>query len=222
MIKAVIFDLDGVLVEGAEKMHYAVWKRFFGERKIMLNKEIYNRYIGMSPGSIVKDMHEKKGIVLSKKEIAMLAKEKDRIYLSIALAKLKPEKRTLSLLKSLKKEGYRLGLATSAQRDVAEVQTRKIGVREYFDSTVTASDVRNGKPNPEVFLKSAKLLGISPKECMVIEDARNGIEAAKKAGMKCIALETTHKKSELEKADLIVKNMAGLTLEMIRGLENGK
>jgi beta-phosphoglucomutase-like phosphatase (HAD superfamily) len=90
-----------------------------------------------------------------------------------------------------------------------------LNIKKFFDVIITVEDVEQGKPEPDVFLLASKTLNISPKRCIVIEDAPVGIEAAKTAGMLCIALTTTHKKEELDPAHLIVKNLNHISVKDI-------
>jgi beta-phosphoglucomutase-like phosphatase (HAD superfamily) len=97
-----------------------------------------------------------------------------------------------------------MALATGASRKKLEFVLQKLPIKQYFDAMITADETNSGKPDPEVFLNAAKELGVTPGNCIVMEDARNGAQAAKKGGMLCIAITTTRSEDQLQAADLIV------------------
>ena len=116
---------------------------------------------------------------------------------------------------------WRIGLmGYSSRRENVELLINALRLKEDFDVLISAAEVKNGKPAPDVFLISAEKLKIKPKNCLVIEDAPVGIEAAKRAGMKSIALTTTHEKNELLNADLIVKDLSEVSIQDIMLLLN--
>jgi HAD superfamily hydrolase (TIGR01509 family) len=129
-----------------------------------------------------------------------------------------PTKGLKKLLATLSRTNYKIGLGTSAPSYKTKIVLETLGIKEFFNSIVTAEEVRQGKPNPEIYLKVAKKLNVKPKECIVIEDAPKGIEAAKNAGMKCIAIPTTHKKAELKNADKIINSFNKLTMKVIESI----
>ena len=106
-----------------------------------------------------------------------------------------------------------MALATGASREKLEFILKKFQIKQFFDAIITADDVENGKPDPEVFLKAAQKLGVDPENCIVMEDASNGAEAAKAAGMACIAITSTRGKNQLQKADLVVNSYQELNIK---------
>ncbi len=122
------------------------------------------------------------------------------------------------MLESLIQNNLKTALATAAVKDKVRVVLEITGLNKYFSVVVTADEVSKGKPDPETFLKAAGKLSCKPEECVVIEDATNGIRAAKNANMKCIAITTTHHRAELEEADKTVESFAELTAETIKNL----
>lgn len=216
-MKAVIFDMDGVLIL-SEKINYYMYSTVAKELGCKLSKKDYNKYFaGRTAVEGVKDFLESNGLDISKtsevvrksrkiKKDKMLQNFKETISLRNG---------TLKMLKSLKEE-FTLAIATSTEADFAKIITTKHNIHPYFSVILSAKDITKGKPNPEIYLKTAKKLGISPHNCIVVEDASNGIEAAKNAGMKCIAIKMKgFEKRNLSQADYIIKNFIELTPSLI-------
>ncbi len=218
MIKAVIFDLDGVLID-SEKLHYITWKKAFMEKGAELPLEEYREhYFGITATDIVKQFAERRNMPLSSEELKELAYRKNVHYRELVAKELEPVKGAPELLEKLKKANFMIALATSTTRKNLQAVMKKTGLGRYMDSMVCAQDITKGKPDPEIFLKAASNIREKPENCLVIEDAPLGINAAKRAGMKCIAVATTHKTPELANADMVVKDLSQLTVEKIRGL----
>ncbi len=213
MIKGVIFDCDGVLID-SKMLHFEAWKKFWAKRGIEHSYDDFKKNFGRSNFDIFGQLYKE----ASEEEIKRLSDEKEEFYREIAAKNLKPVKGTVNLLKSLRQNGFKMAVATSAPGNLLNFIMDQLGIEEYFSAIVTASDVKHSKPDPEIFLNAAEKLGLKPNECIVIEDAIHGIEAAKKAGMMCIAVETSHFASELRKADLIRKDLSEVSIGDIRGL----
>jgi len=149
-----------------------------------------------------------------------LSDEKEAIFREVARGKIKPLEGAVELVMGLKKAGFELAIGSSTPKKNIEVVLESIGLAEVFHVRVGAEDVSRGKPDPEVFLKAAELIGVRPERCVVIEDAVAGIKAAKNAGMKAIAVTTTHPRERLAEADIIVERIADVTVDMIEELLN--
>jgi len=117
----------------------------------------------------------------------------------------------MNLIKDLKSESFKLAVGSSGPPENVELLLTTLKIKKYFDIVITAAEVKKGKPEPDVFLIIAKNLKINPKNCIVVEDAPVGLEAAKRAGMMSIALTTTHKKEELLGAQLIINDLTEIT-----------
>ncbi len=120
-------------------------------------------------------------------------------------------------LSRLRSQGIRQAVASSAPLATLEALTDALGIARLFDSIVSAEHMP-GKPDPAVFLEAARRLGASPGSCVVIEDSLHGVEAAGRAGMKCIAVTTTHPAASLGRADLVMDSLESLTPEALQGL----
>lgn len=178
-IKAVIFDMDGVLFD-TENVYLDVWSNVFKKYGYTMTKEIYSSVLGTGRENVKKVFLNNFGNNLP---IDIMYKEKDE-NLAIAIDKGVPLKKgAIELLIYLKENKYKIGLATSATRNRAMQQLGQANIEKYFDSVVTKDDVKETKPNPEIFLKAAKRLFINPNQCIVIEDSSAGIKAAHNAGI---------------------------------------
>ena len=181
-LKAVIFDMDGVLFD-TEKIYLDVWTKIFNKYGYKMTKEIYCKVIATGRENVKKVFKDEFGENLPIEE---MYKEKD-IVLAKKLEKKIPIKNgACELLNYLKNKRYKLALATSASRERMEKQLKESNFIRIFDEVVCRDDVTKTKPNPEIFIKAANKLNISPEECIVIEDSTAGIEAAYKGNMQSI------------------------------------
>lgn len=212
MIKAVIFDMDGVLIESEE----AVWKSFntlLKKEGVRFNNRWIKKYRGMSLKDQLSIWREKHGI--KKYDEHEFAEKALQIQLKIMKGKIKPSKQLLQTLKELKKKNIKLAVATSSYKARAEKILSMLKIKKYFKTIIAAEDVKKHKPNPDVFLKAAEKLGVKPEDCVVIEDAANGIEAAKKGGMKAIGYaKNQRKRKELKNAEVLVSNFKQLNAKL--------
>lgn len=215
MIKAVIFDMDGVVVL-SKHGDFAAWKKIFEEIGSKLTHKIFTKFQGMRTVDIIKAYSKK---TFTEQEIKSLGNKKQKYFLEYAKENGVEEIRGVTtLLRILKEKRYLIGLGTSAPRMKANFILKRLGLKKYFNEIVTVENIRNGKPNPEIFLKVASKLRCRPEECLVIEDAANGVLAAKKGGMKCLAITTTHSKNELKNADKVVNKFNQSTINYIENL----
>ena len=180
MLKSVIFDMDGVLVN-SEPVHYRAYVEALSRWGKKLTYDEYKKYIGTTNAVIIDGLIETFGLPVGRDDFNELMKgykaalyERDG-YPGVAGI---PE-----LLKSLKEAGYRLAVASSSPYENIEKATGALGIRRYFDVLVSGESVKNPKPAPDVFLKAAKELGTRPQDCLVVEDSCHGVHAAKRAGM---------------------------------------
>lgn len=207
-IKAIIFDMDGVLVNSTKY----IWKSFnilLKDEGVHFSDDDIKKYLGHS----LRDQLSlwKKEYKIKDYDVGEFSRKAGEMELGFMKKELKENKDLIELLKLKKKEGIKLAVATSSLRWRAERILDLLKIKEYFDAIVTAEDVKNHKPHPEIFLEAAKRLKVNPEYCVVIEDAVSGIEAAKAGKMMAIAFLTPyHTKQELSKADLIVSNFKEL------------
>ncbi len=186
--KAVIFDLDGVIVH-TDKSHYLAWKEIADKKGIYFDEVINNRLRGVSRMESLEIILERyEGKTLSEEEKVAFASEKNESYKRM-LMHLTPEDVAPEVLKGLEyiaDKGLKMGIASSSQN--AKTILTQIGLIDRFDAICDGTMIKNTKPHPEVFAKAAGMLNFDPKDCLAVEDAISGVESAKAAGMKTVAI----------------------------------
>lgn len=187
MIKAVIFDLDGVIVS-TDEFHYQAWKKLADKEGIFFNKEINHRLRGVSRMASLDIILEKSNKTYSDQEKVDLTNFKNDIYLNF-LDDLTPNDllpNALNLIYYLKDKGIKVAIGSSSKN--TEKILNQLQITDLFNAVADGNDITRSKPNPEVFLVACEKLGLLPDECLVVEDAISGIEAAKAAGMTAVAI----------------------------------
>jgi HAD superfamily hydrolase (TIGR01509 family) len=200
MIKGVLFDMDGVLVDSEEFMCEAAI-RMFSEKGLLVKKEDFLPFVGAGENRYLGGVAEKYSCDFN------LEKDKTRayqIYAEITIGKLVPLPGVHDFINRCRSRSLKLAVATSADRVKMEINLAALGLPENtFDHTVNGLEVERKKPFPEIYLEAALRLGLQPEECLVVEDAVSGIDAAKAAGCKCLALTTSFPSEKLVRADWI-------------------
>ncbi|HCW53956.1 MAG TPA: HAD family phosphatase [Clostridium sp.] len=195
-IKAVLFDMDGVIFD-TEKAYLDTWIKVFNKHGYEMKREIYISVMGTGRKNVKKTFINIFGENLPIEE---MYKEKDYLLAKIIdEGKVPVKDGAEEILSYLKENGYKIALATSAKRVRTDKQVNMAKLEKYFDEIVTGDDISNGKPDPEIFLKAANKLGVKPEECIVIEDSPAGIQAAFNGHMYGIHVE------DLKEADEIIK-----------------
>ncbi len=211
MIKAVIFDLDGVIVDTAH-YHYIAWQRLAKELGISFTEKENERLKGVSRMRSLEIILEIGGLSLSEEKKEELATKKNSWFVEYIEA-IKPSEifpGVSKMLTSLKQQGYNVALASSSKN--AETVLRLLEIKGLFDKVVDGTMIAHSKPDPEIFLLAASKLGIDPQHCVVFEDAEAGVEAAIAAGMKCVGVGSV---DQLGKANAIVKSTADFPIEKL-------
>jgi len=206
MIEAIIFDLDGVIVS-TDDLHYKAWKHMADIEKIDFDKKINHRLRGVSRMESLNIILEKASKTYSNKEKQELALIKNNYYVEL-LNELTPKDilpNILEVLETLKEKGIKIAIGSSSKN--AKKILNHINLYDKFDVIADGHDIENSKPAPDVFLVAAKKLAVNPKNCIVVEDAIAGIEAAKRADMIAVAVSDA-RKSEL--ADYKFDNIKAL------------
>lgn len=213
-LKAVIFDLDGVITDTAEQ-HYLAWKQLANDLGVPFDKEFNEKLKGVSRmeslqlilenGSLQNDFTDDEKIELAKKKNDHYVELIEEITPADILPGMK------ELLHELKENEIKVGLA-SASKNALSVLNR-LEVTQFFDTIVDAATVINGKPDPEIFLKAARELNVEVKNCVGIEDAEAGVQSIKSAGMFAIGVGSP---KAMAKADIIVQDTKVLTLDFIK------
>lgn len=212
MIKGVIFDLDGVIVE-SEDAHIEAEKQTFQKHNVLVSAEELHRYTGTTAKEMFTQLIAKYKLNTAFEEINS---QKEKILFRLLKQDAEPTKGVLRFMQELKQRGIRLAVGSSSPKRIADYILKKLDIVNLLDCIVTAEDVEHSKPSPETFLKAAIQLGLSPSQCLVIEDARLGVEAAKSAGMKCIGYRNPHSgNQDLSKADIITADFSKLNIDKI-------
>ena len=208
MNKGFIFDLDGVIVDTA-KYHYIAWKKLADELGFDFTIEHNELLKGVSRVRSLEILLETGKITKSDAEKTILATQKNELYLTLieelTSDDLLPGAKVF--IENTKDKAIKIALG-SASKNAAYI-LNKLGVANLFDARIDGTMVSQAKPDPEVFNKAAELIGLLPSNCLVFEDAQAGIEAAKNAGMKCIAIGDP---SLLKGADLTVSGLDQITV----------
>lgn len=215
MIRACIFDLDGVIVDTAH-YHYLAWKRLAGELGHNLTLEENERLKGVSRRQSMDIVLELAKASLTEDEVQLLTDRKNR-WFNEYVDQMTPDEvfpGVLELLRKIRESGMYTGLASSSRN--AQTVLRQLGISSLFDAIVDGTMIRNTKPDPEIFLLTARALLVDPSVCVVIEDAEAGVEAALSAGMKCIGVGSTR---QLGRANRVVEKTADISLSMIQELK---
>jgi beta-phosphoglucomutase family hydrolase len=218
MAKAVIWDMDGVIVNTRD-FHWEATRDFFREHGVEMTKEEFLPTFGVRFEEVIRDWlpGEDGGT-----ELAEMVEHKEGLFRKIAMGHIRSLPGAIKLIKSLRNDGFRLAIGSSTVRENIELVLSELGVKDCFDEIVSAEDVEKGKPDPSMFLEAARRLEVPPSQCVVIEDSLAGVEAAKAGGMKCVAVTNARTAQDLHQADLIVESLEGLGPEDFDRLINGR
>lgn len=216
MIKAIIFDMDGVIAN-TQIIQSTAESIVFGKIGIhMTAKAIVGKYSGFKDIDMFRDVLRQKKI---KRDANKLIQEKWRlVYKEVARLGVPAVSGAIELAKKLVASGYVLSLASSTNLRFIQTVLNKLKIEKIFQVITSGDEVKHGKPDPKIFLITAKKLGIPQEECLVIEDAPTGVKAAKGAAMKCIAITTSAKKDRLKDADRVIDSFDQLTVDYIKSL----
>lgn len=217
MLNAIIFDFDGVIFD-SEMIHYQVYRTIFAEHGFSIGYEDYaNSYIGMPDATILTHTFAASGHRLVESKLAQLLAQKIKLYQqAIDKEKLLNCINGLpAFLAAASQYTEKLAICTNCKRaefDAVWPRLENGAVKDYFKAITTIDEVPDGKPTPDSYLKTAAKLGVPPEQCLVIEDSKNGIKAAKTANMTVIGLTTTHQAEELTQADYVVSSYHDINL----------
>lgn len=203
MIKAILFDLDGVIVDSLY-FHYLAWENMFNKLggSVSLNTVLLHE--GRNSFEILPILMEESKVFIPEEDKEKLINEKRAYYRSIAKLKYYPE--AFETIKELKNRGFKLALVTACARKNMELSVSKEN-QKLFDVIISGEDVSKAKPNPDPYLTAQQQLGLEVNECVVIENAPLGVQSAKSAKMICIAIESTLGREYLQKADFIINGI---------------
>jgi beta-phosphoglucomutase len=212
MLKAVLFDMDGVLVDSEEFICQAAVE-MFREKGLIVQPEDFIPFVGTGENQYIGGVAEKYNFPVDIEEVKKRTYE---IYGRIVRNKLKPLSGVKEFIASCKKRNLKIAVATSADEVKMIINLMEIGLPvETFDVTVNGLQIERKKPFPDIYLKAAELLGVPPGNCLVVEDAPSGIKSAIAAGMKCLAVMSSFSAEMLKDADWIVKDLTYVTENLL-------
>lgn len=215
MLQAVIFDMDGVICH-TNPYHSQAFKIFFKKRNLYPTEEEFLLHMyGKNNGYILSHFLGRK---IEGEELLLLEDEKESLFREIYKSEVDPISGFMDFFKMLKSSDLPTGVATSAPRANLELIIETLSLDGLLESKLASEDVSKHKPDPEVYLKSASLLGVEPQRCLVFEDSYSGASAGLNAGMKVVGVLSSHSIGDLPKCDLYIKDYTELDLNKINRL----
>jgi beta-phosphoglucomutase family hydrolase len=208
---AVLWDMDGVLIDTYE-YHYRAWASVLQEDGILFDQTIFRQIFGLKNDQAIQILL---GKVAAPEKILEIENKKETAFRQAIQGQVRLLPGVIGWLEGLHQQRILQAIATSAPKENINALLDETHIRPYFSVIVAASGIP-GKPDPAVFLKAASLLDVPASNCLVIEDSTAGVQAAKRAGMKCIAVTTTHPVEHLSSADWVVRDLSQIPLERFR------
>jgi beta-phosphoglucomutase family hydrolase len=199
---AVLWDMDGVLVDTGE-FHSVAWKKTFNSLNVPFSDEDFRQTFGMNNTGILKWVLGKEP---EPEQVSRISEQKESLFRDLVKGKAELLPGVLTWLQQFQSWELKQAITSSAPPANIAFLVAELKIGKYFDEIVSGFDLP-GKPNPDVFLKAARILQVRPENCIVVEDAIAGVEGAKRAGMKCIAVTTTNPAKDLAQADLVLENL---------------
>ncbi len=206
-IQGVIFDMDGVLVDSEPFICKAACM-MFAERGVAVEPEDFEPFVGMGENRYIGGVAEK---YAHEVDILQVKKRTYDIYLEIIKGELEPLPGVFDFIGLCKAREFKLAVASSADLRKVEGNLEEIGLPlDSFDAVITGDDVENKKPAPDIFLLAAERIGLSAADCLVVEDAVSGVEAAKAAGAQCLGITSSFTEEQLKGADFFARDLASV------------
>ncbi len=217
-IKAIVFDFDGVLAD-SEMLHLRVYRELLGPSGVNISTEQYcERYLGSDDEGVFRQVAVDYGLLLGDEEIEMLIAEKARRFEALVSAGGVLYPNAGACVRRLG-AAWPLGIASGARRSEIELMLNGAGLSDAFAFIVAAGETDRGKPAPDPYARAAELHRAAPSSCVAIEDSHAGLESARTAGMRTIAISTTYPRETLS-ADAVIGSLDELTVDFIRRLES--
>ncbi|MCC6485438.1 MAG: HAD-IA family hydrolase [Armatimonadetes bacterium] len=194
VLKGVIFDMDGVLVDSEWFIAEAAI-RMFAQHNVRAKREDFLPFVGAGEDRYLGGVAEQYGVKLDMSEAKL---QTYRIYGELLHGQVEPLPGAVDFIGRCRARGLKIAVASAADRIKVDINLREIGLdSQTFDAVVSGSDVVHKKPDPEIFLKAASRLGLQPSECLVVEDAVNGVEAARRGGFRALGITTSFSAEQL-------------------------
>lgn len=216
MLKAVIFDMDGVIID-SEPFYLDIGMKLYKKLNINMTEEEHKAFIGVSNKNMWNIIKNKYGLKETVSELVEIHNKANIEYLEEKIEG--PIPGVVEILDSLKENGIMVALASSSSMEIIKMVLGKLKLNKYFQAIESGENLEKSKPAPDIFLNAAKMLKVEPESCTVIEDSFHGVAAAKAAGMKCIGFQNPNSGNQnLESADLIVSSLKNVNLNLIKKL----
>ncbi|MEE0864003.1 MAG: HAD family phosphatase [Alistipes sp.] len=217
MLKGLLFDMDGVLVNNLD-IHRQAFAEFFRRYGVERTFDELNRHFGRGNDDIMGELMPAE--IVARVGIRELGNQKEAIYREIYAPTITPQAGLIEFLEEAEREGLVSAVGSSGFMANVDFVLDKCAIRRFFAATVAGDQVTRCKPDPEIYLTAAAKLGLKADECIVFEDAEAGIEAGKRAGMRVVALATTFDRAFLERtdADLIINDFRDISVAKLREL----
>ncbi len=208
---AVIFDMDGVIVDNM-KYHKKAWEMFLKTHAEGMDVEEFSKHFGKVNKDLLKIVFHRE---ISDEEELRFGEEKEALYREIYAEHIAPVKGLVDFLQELKEHSVKTAVASAAPKINVDFVYEKTGLRHYFDVSIDADDVTRGKPDPEIYLKTAEKLNCLPANCLVFEDSLPGIQAGQNAGMKVIGVATSHPAELLKETGFVITDFTEINVPTI-------
>ncbi len=212
-LNGVIWDLDGVLVDTGE-FHYISWHETLSHYGIPFTWDTFTQSFGMNNEGILRLLLAEE---YSDEIFHAISEEKEKNFRRAIRGRVKTLPGAVNLLAEIEAANIPQAIGSSAPQANIDTIVSELGITSYFQAIVSAAEMPS-KPDPEVFLTAAQLLNTPPERCVVFEDAIAGVEAAHRAGMKCVAITTTNESQQLQVADLIIDHLDSISVEHLKKL----
>jgi beta-phosphoglucomutase family hydrolase len=212
-LSAVLWDMDGVLVDTFDT-HFHAWRHTFEELSQPFDIDMFRRTFGMNNRLILTTIFERD---LGERFIQRVSDRKEELFRDCIKGRARLLTGVKGWLTAFSEMGVKQAVASSAPQANIDALLDELKVRSFFQAEAAGATLK-GKPDPAVFLLAAHLLGVEAAHCLVIEDAVSGVEAARRAGMKCIAVQTTNPAEKLKSANVVLKDLSFLTEKHLQKL----
>ena len=213
-IEAVIFDMDGVIID-SEPLYFKIQEQLFNDLGVTVSKQEYDSFIGAGMQLMWEKLCSKHNLPFTIKQLIIMNNE--LIYNTFNNSdSLQATDGFTSFLTYIKEKGIKTAVASSTSKKIINVILSKLGIIQEFDVVISSEEVLQGKPEPDIFFEAAIRLNVDPKKCIVIEDSTNGVKAAARAGMKCIGFYNKNSgEQDLSLANIVVENFANIDLNKL-------
>lgn len=210
MIKAAIFDMDGVIIN-SEPIHDKVWKQFYEQNGVAITREELDSMRGIPPAATIRKFIP---YIANEAEFQRLHDERaDLLTQAFTYNEIPLVNGIADFMQDLRRQNIHIAVATSTKRDIAIQVLQKVGVYNFVDVLVGGDEITKGKPDPDIFLTAAKKLGVTSHECVVFEDSQAGVEAGLRAKMHVVAMLTTHTKEEFPEVECVLNDFVEVDVQ---------